>query len=154
MKIFNGAMFFVLSFGLAACAEDEDPEETMKSGCSQDSRVDEFSAGMEKTIGELSVTLSDFTPTPPERGGNLFDMMIRDAQGEALEGATVTVTAAMPDHGHGSTEDAVVSESGEPGEYHADPVYFQMGGYWSVSVRVEAKDGFDEEVMFGFCIES
>lgn len=67
-------------------------------------------------------------------GQNEAEIRVKDAEGVAVSGAVVTVEPMMPMHGHGSTEAAVVTDSGD-GSYVAFPVTLQMAGAWTITVR-------------------
>lgn len=88
--------------------------------------------------GTLQITAS-MDPDPPRVGQNVLNALVLDRDGAPVDGATVTVTAEMPMHGHGSTEHAVVTGGGE-GQYTADPVTFQMPGMWQVTVQAKTEN--------------
>lgn len=71
---------------------------------------------------------------PAKVGQNEAEIHVENAAGEAVLGAVVTVEPMMPMHGHGSTEKAVVTDSGD-GSYAAFPVTMQMAGAWTIAVK-------------------
>ena len=74
-------------------------------------------------------------PDPPHVGQNALVLHVRDADGNPVEGAAITVDTLMPSMGHGSTETPVITETGG-GAYRAEPLTFQMTGSWQAIVQV------------------
>jgi hypothetical protein len=62
----------------------------------------------------------------------------------------VKVKPFMPDHGHPTNRESIITEMGG-GSYDANPVNFMMAGYWEVTVDVETADVTDS-VIFKLCI--
>jgi hypothetical protein len=83
--------------------------------------------------GDLVVKAS--FPTAAQVGQNTMMVLIEDAKGQPVSGATVSVDPQMPHHGHGSTETPVVTDKGA-GSYEAFPVTLQMPGMWTITVNV------------------
>jgi hypothetical protein len=83
--------------------------------------------------GELRFALAT-EPAPPRMGQNDITLTVTDAHGAPQTGCALTVTPWMPAHGHGSTQQPVVSALGE-GRYLATPVTFQMAGQWELRVQ-------------------
>ena len=69
-----------------------------------------------------------------------------------LDGVTIDVVPFMPDHGHGTSIDAVVTpaDSGA-GEYSISRVNLWMPGLWQVTLRTQA-GGATDDVVLAFCI--
>lgn len=78
-------------------------------------------------------------PEAVKTGQNTLKIHLRDHDDAPITGATIVVDPQMPIHGHGSSEDPVVTELGE-GNYEAFPVTFTMPGPWVVHVTATAKD--------------
>jgi len=76
-------------------------------------------------------------------GQNAAEVHVEDADGKAVAGATVTVEAMMPMHGHGSTETALITDNGD-GSYDAFPVTLQMAAAWTVTARATKGDASGE----------
>lgn len=74
-----------------------------------------------------------------EVGFNRAELTLVDADGVALEGATVTISPWMPAHGHG-TETVEAAPTDIPGAYATDRLRFQMGGVWELRVHVVQGD--------------
>ena len=52
----------------------------------------------------------------------------------------------MPQHGHGTPIEAVVTEAGEPGEYTLDPVNL-------FTIELSEADTLVDDITFTFCID-
>jgi hypothetical protein len=57
---------------------------------------------------------------------------------EAVTGASLIVTGGMPAHDHGMPTRPRVTEELGDGVYQLDGMRFHMGGYWEVSIEIEA----------------
>jgi hypothetical protein len=122
------------------------------ASCADDDRAEKFTPGMGKhTDSGIEVALVEAEPAPPDRVDNSWVISTTKADGEPVEGAELTLNAQMPDHGHGSPREPVVTELGD-GEYRAEPIALFMPGYWTVEVSVRLGDEPGESVQFGFCI--
>jgi hypothetical protein len=62
---------------------------------------------------------------------------VESADGQAVDGATVTVDGGMPEHNHGMPTQPIVTAIGG-GDYRAEGMKFQMPGWWTVTVTVDA----------------
>ncbi len=90
-------------------------------------------------------------PGPPMKGVNAWTLMISDHAGADAEDAEVIVTPYMPEHGHGSQSDAVVTVDGG-GQYTVTPVDLHMAGVWDSTIEI-THGGMTDEVHFVFDIE-
>ena len=61
---------------------------------------------------------------------------VADAAGKPVDGATLSVTPFMPDHGHGSSVKPTVTREGG-GTYDVTNVYLPMPGLWRLTVTVQ-----------------
>jgi hypothetical protein len=126
--------------------------------CINETRSTPYTSGMVVT-GSTGVTVAlvntpasqSGIPATPSLGDNDWRLTVKDAAGTPVTGATLTVTEFMPDHGHRGAKAVIVTELGG-GEYDANPVNFNMSGYWEVTVEVQ-KAPLDEKVTFKLCIE-
>lgn len=82
----------------------------------------------------------------PALGENVVLVEVDDADGAPLAGAVVTLSSWMPAHGHGSPDEAVVTET-SPGHYRAAPVTLHMPGTWEITVRAESGAEFGEVTL-------
>ena len=122
--------------------------------CGPVDRYEEYTPGME-SVGEAGVVVSleRATPGPPEKGDNVWLLAVRDEGGQPMPDLALEVWPFMPDHGHGSPVDSVVTPEDDAGDYTVDLV-FNMGGFWEVTVVVDDAEGENlDEVVFGICIE-
>jgi hypothetical protein len=146
----------ILGTALAACGGSKPGEGVPDAGynCAEDTRGETFTAGMSKvgTQGLLTFKLMSSTPAPPSRGDNTWELDIVDQGGAPVAGATVTVVPFMPDHNHGTSIKAVVTEK-SPGHYEATPINLWMVGFWQITITARpAAGGAPDAVPFNFCI--
>jgi hypothetical protein len=120
--------------------------------CDAESRAEAFVPGLGKRTDDgVLVTISEAEPTPPARSDNTWFLALVGSDGEPLTGAQLVLDAKMPDHGHGSPREAVITELGE-GRYRAEPVALFMPGFWTIDVSVSVQDEPSGAVHFGFCV--
>ena len=146
---------------LAGCGGDDLEHDDSQPTCEEDTRDDAFVAGISKT-GDASYSLSilDGQPAPPIKGDNRWSVEVRDGSGALVAGVTLEAEPFMPDHGHGTAVDPIVTEDGD-GIYTIDPVNFFMPGYWETTVTVVDLGATDDEsddtdldtVVFKFCVD-
>lgn len=146
---------FVLGSSLVACAGNEgngDDDEAVN--CALETRDDEFAAGMQKTGngGTLDFSLMSATPAPPVRGDNAWIMQVH-AGDTPIDGADMTVSPFMPDHGHPAAKTVIIEPTGNAGEYELNPINLWMPGLWEVTIDAKSAGG-DDVVVFRFCIPS
>ena len=79
-------------------------------------------------------------------GQNTMMITLKDKDGKAVSGATVTVDPQMPHHGHGSTETPTVQDQGG-GSYKAFPVTLQMPGMWVITIAAQQGETKGSHVM-------
>lgn len=154
------------ALALAACSGG-DPETTSTSGttssgaggsaafCSSDPRADAYVVGLSRASkdGTLKVRFVDANPAPPAKGTNTFVVAIEDEAGKPVDGATVTLTPFMPDHGHGSSVTPQVAPGKDPGTYQVSNVYLFMPGIWQLTFDVTPAGQTKRSVVFTFCVE-
>jgi hypothetical protein len=153
-------VILLAGLGLPACgggngsATDAAPNEQDASACATDPRASPYTPGLTRPSqhGKFVAQLQKSDPAPPAKGDNTWDIRLVDATGEPVEGARIDVMPFMPDHGHGTSIDAVVTPaSSGGGQYSISPINLWMPGLWQVTLRAEA-DGVTDDVVFGFCI--
>jgi hypothetical protein len=124
--------------------------------CSDDPRVDPFSAGMAKdgARGALTFELLTSDPAPPAKGDNAWTLRIVDAADEPAD-VSLEVQLSMPDHGHGSP--VVPKISRDAGHFSVAPLNLFMAGVWQIDFHAKDSERDDEtpldDVSFFFCIE-
>lgn len=71
---------------------------------------------------------------------------VETADGQPVEGATISVTGGMPAHNHGLPTDPRMTRSLGNGDYLLEGMRFHMHGDWELLVTVEA-DGRRDTVV-------
>ncbi|NNC77889.1 MAG: FixH family protein [Woeseiaceae bacterium] len=61
---------------------------------------------------------------------------IRDAEGNAVEDAKITIRGGMPKHSHGMPTSPVVTGNAGSGRYEISGMRFHMGGYWEIRLTI------------------
>ena len=80
-----------------------------------------------------------------------WELTIKDAAGQPVNDATVTVVGDMPEHGHGLPTEPEVTKMGFGGLYRIDGMKFTMPGWWVVTISVMA-NGVHDSVSFNLNI--
>jgi len=80
-----------------------------------------------------------------------WELTIKDAAGQAVNDAEVTVVGDMPEHGHGLPTQPEITKIGAGGLYRVDGIKFTMPGWWVVTISVMA-DGVHDSVSFNLNI--
>ena len=158
-----------ISFAAGACGNSDKPG-TSTSGtqvlptdgstvsCTTDPRVDVYTANLKKAgeRGVLTFTLVESNPAPPARGTNVLKMRV-DMDGTAITGdGNLFASLKMPDHGHPTPVQPLVTFDASSATYTIDPAYLFMPGVWRLQfdayVDSDAGVPIDTGVYF-FCIE-
>jgi hypothetical protein len=147
---------------LAACATSTGGGGTAGAGtgaatdsiCASDPRAMAYTVGLaqpskDKTMDAVFV---DASPAPPSKGENSWTLKLTNAQGSPVDGATITATPFMPDHGHGSSVTPTVTPMGS-GAYQVGNLDLFMPGIWTVTLSIKPPSGAVETVVFSFCID-
>jgi YtkA-like len=123
--------------------------------CASDSRAMTYTVGMAQVGSGAEVTfkLMSVSPAPPMRNDNTWQVDLVDGNGDPIEGAVMTATPFMPDHGHGTPIKAVVTEP-SPGHYDIEPLNLWMPGIWQVTLDATPQGGTKDQAVFTFCIEA
>lgn len=124
--------------------------------CVDDPRVEPYVAGItrEGEHGTLSYRLDSSDPAPPAKGGNTFEVSVLDSEGVPVTG-DLRVELVMPDHGHGTQVEPVISYDEATERFTIAPVYLFMAGVWRVRLELAAGNPskvVDRADLF-FCIE-
>jgi hypothetical protein len=80
-----------------------------------------------------------------------WELTIKDAAGQPVNDAMVTVVGDMPEHGHGLPTQPEVTMIGAGGLYRVDGMKFTMPGWWVVTISVMA-NGVHDSVSFNLNI--
>lgn len=139
----------------AACGED-DPcaghsHDPMCLVC--DGTEDTFTAAKFGDQNIFEVAVVSGAPEPHLVGNNTLTVLVKDSQGNPVDGATVTAEPFYPPGGHGTPIEPVVTATGTPGEYELTELNYVHAGQWEVRFTVTAS-GQTDNVVFVFCIEA
>jgi len=103
----------------------------------------EFGLGPRPSVAQLyTATLQ---PRQPLRLRQLESVPVRiaDASGRPVEGVAIAVSGGMPEHGHGLPTQPRVTRALGDGVYEIEGVRFSMGGWWQLTLAIEAPAGAD-----------
>ena len=102
----------------------------------------EFGPGPRSSAeGRYVATLDAAGPLRPRRMLTVR-VALHDAQGNAVEGAQISIDGGMPEHGHGlPTRPRVKGSLG--GVYEIEGVRFNMGGWWELRLEIAGPRGAD-----------
>ncbi|MBT8416842.1 MAG: FixH family protein [Silicimonas sp.] len=89
---------------------------------------------------------------PDDTGVTLGDLhhwhlLLKDADGNEVDGASVTVDGGMPAHGHGLPTAPKVVDAGEAGHYLIEGLRFNMPGKWELRFSIEGAEGTDTATL-------
>jgi hypothetical protein len=103
----------------------------------------EFGLGPRTSAGGRYVaTLEPARPLRPRQMQTLR-LIVRDAEGRAIDEAQVSIDGGMPQHGHGLPTRPRVTRSLGDGIYAVEGVRFNMGGWWEFIFAIAASGGTD-----------
>lgn len=138
---------------LSGCSDHGHTETQSANSCGM--AADTFSAGMQKTGTQqkLNIKLMTATPAPPAKGDNTWVIQVSDTANMPIDGATIQVTPFMPEHGHGSSIDVIVTPKGSGGKYTLEPINLSMPGVWEITIDITTATGTSDSLKFAFCIE-
>ena len=103
----------------------------------------EFGLGPRPSAGGRYVATLE--PGKPLRPGKMqtVRVVVRDADGRAVDEAQVSVDGGMPQHGHGLPTRPRVTRTLGDGMYEIEGVRFNMGGWWELKVAIAGSRGAD-----------
>lgn len=82
-----------------------------------------------------------------------WTLHVATADGQPIEGATITVDGDMPQHGHGMPTQPLVTQELGGGNYLVEGMKFQMGGWWVIDFTVTA-NGSSDKVSFNLLLQN
>jgi YtkA-like len=85
---------------------------------------------VDSTAGQLHVELRA-SPDPFVRGQNVGEVTVTNESGQPVDGLTLTVVPWMPAHGHGTSVQPAITDTGD-GVFVANPLYLFMAGQWEL----------------------
>jgi hypothetical protein len=138
----------------SACSNDDHGGDDTSYNCAEETRDDDFVAGIEKAgnMSAMKFALMTADPAPPARGDNTWDLRLTDTGGTAIAGAQLLVTPFMPDHQHGSPLAVKVEAQTTPGHYKLSPVNMWMPGLWEITIEAQTTTASTDKTVFRFCI--
>ena len=147
----------ILSLG---CSNDGpgNPAETEGDAAQCGGRGDPVYAGLVKSSsGGYSFEVLALEPETPiisqAEPGNTWTLAVADAAGEALSGASMTVSTFMPDHNHAGPSAVGIEQ--QPGVYLIEDLLLPMPALYAVTVKVRpAGASQDEDVSYSICISA
>jgi len=80
-----------------------------------------------------------------------WELVVKDADGQPVKDAKITVVGDMPEHGHGLPTQPEVTKMGAGGLYRVDGMKFTMPGWWIITVSIMDK-GVHDNVSFNLNI--
>ena len=92
--------------------------------------------------GRYVATLEPATPLRP-RQMQTVRVVVRDADGQAIDDAQIAIDGGMPQHGHGLPTRPRVTRSLGDGLYEIEGVRFNMGGWWEFTLAITGPRGVD-----------
>jgi hypothetical protein len=139
----------LLALSLAACGEEDDGMAV--TPCSEESRAGPISVGTTAGAPEdgFVTTLQTAEPAPPEVGENTWSFRLTDGDGQVLDGCDVGFFPTMPDHGHGTPTDPVLTDLGDG--THQAVFELSMGGYWRVDIEATCGDDPVRSAVYHIC---
>jgi hypothetical protein len=143
---------------LAGCDRDDDDQmhgDEHDSGAQDpcdDPRIDDFAIGTTVEGDAIRIAILDATPSAPFRGDNAWTVSLTDRAGAALEHVAVEVQPWMPDHGHGTSVGAEVTQR-DDGELHIEPINLWMAGLWEVRFLVTLEDDVVDTAVLTVCVD-
>lgn len=145
--------FALLCLLLAAGCDEGGGEESASPDPTSPAAGDTYVAGLQKAGADEQITarLLEAHPAPPERGNNRWVLEVVDGA-TPLTGCVLVLDPNMPAHGHGTWEDAVVTEMEAPGRYAVEPILLYMPGLWEIPITITCGEVTDT-VRYAFWIE-
>ena len=103
----------------------------------------EFGLGPRTSAGGHYVaTLEPATPLRT-RQMQTVRVIVRDADGQAIDEARISIDGGMPQHGHGLPTRPRVTRSLGQGLYEIEGLRFNMGGWWEFKLAISGSRGED-----------
>jgi hypothetical protein len=116
----------------------------------------DFRPGLSAKGQSFTVRLLTIAPEPPrQKMDNDWTIELVDADGAALEGATIVAADSwMPVHQHGGRKRPTIMPLAQSGQFKLDNIDFRMLGPWQVRVDVKTTaDATQERVALQLCVK-
>ena len=92
--------------------------------------------------GRYVATLEPARPLRPRQMHTVL-VVVRDADGRAIDEAQISIDGGMPQHGHGLPTRPRVTRNLGDGMYEIEGVRFNMGGWWEFKLAIAGSRGAD-----------
>ena len=92
--------------------------------------------------GRYVATLEPGKPLRPRQMQTVL-VVVRDADGRAIDEAQISIDGGMPQHGHGLPTRPRVTRNIGDGIYEIEGVRFNMGGWWEFKLAIAGFSGAD-----------
>jgi hypothetical protein len=104
----------------------------------------EFGLGPRASVGgHYTAVLQPGQPLRPRQLQTIL-LVVTDADGHPVDGATIAIDGGMPQHGHGLPTRPRVTRNLGAGLYEIAGVRFNMGGWWEFSLDITGSVGSDK----------
>jgi hypothetical protein len=118
--------------------------------CSTDPRVMTYQPGMSipSASKNLDFILVKSDPGPPAKGNDTWTLKVTNTSAQPQPNLGLSVLPFMPDHGHGTSVNASITDNHD-GTYTVAPLYFFMPGVWRVTFTSSTPA---DSAVFFFCV--
>jgi hypothetical protein len=96
--------------------------------------------------GLYTVTLAS-ADTLRARRLQKISVLVHDAAGQPIRGATLSVDGGMPQHGHGLPTQPRAIPAPANGAYAIEGLRFNMGGWWVLALTIDGPRGADRVIF-------
>ena len=96
----------------------------------------------------LTFALLQSNPGPPAKGNDTWTIKVTDASSQPQPNLSISVLPFMPDHGHGTSVNASITNNHD-GTYTVAPLYFFMPGVWRITFTTASPA---DSAVFFFCV--
>ena len=122
------------------------------AACTSVPAASEFGLGPRTSAdGLYTATLQSAESLRP-RKLQAIEVTLKDAKGQAVDGAAITVDGGMPQHGHGLPTQPRVTKALGNGVYVVEGVRFNMGGWWEFKLSIAAGNAGTDTVTFNLSL--
>lgn len=163
-------LLVVLTLSLAACSSDEmDLTDEAQLGDTAMDNSDDMEEMDDMDMGGGPEGLDTSTEKMTDNGlfqvaidSNLNPIVLNEihswtvhvetADGQAVEGAQITVDGGMPEHNHGFPTAPEITDDLGDGDYLLEGVKFSMAGWWELKLNIEDGD-LSDQVTFNLVVD-
>lgn len=145
-----------LTLSTLACGADEG-DKRHGNMCDDSSQTIPFQLGvpLPSSSEAFTLTISNASPSPIDRGDNTWTVQLLNANGDAVNDATLVLEPLMPGHGHGTFPATFTGNSTDSdGHYTLGPFDLLMPGTWLMTLTLTTPEGASAVFDAGYCIES